>query len=537
VDNLLADFEKSQSRSLEFVTLVLTGSFWKYYRPPASTGRTLFGADCGDHSANSAVGFRSRLEDFYAHSEFSGASPMSANRWKAREMEPLNRRWFYQQSEAIFRNRTMQLARKRARSAALMEMELFTPEADPSLTYSYYLQSLSGSGASDFHRLSSLVDEASSFGSMAGAQPASSFVHWSLLGGFRSLTDPERQFLVLKSLLLMGGRGGGVLIDEEEWFSFSLGFRQRVEGFGRIIAQGDLRLKREALYLCPHLWTGPGALWVELMRRTGHGACKVASLDWIERADDARLVIVDPSVIFTQETVQRLLKWAFEGRVVALPRSSLYSEGARAQMEALAGAKESKKRRIEIGANLAGVAYRIHAYGNGQVVLYDIPETDPTADLSGREWEAFLSAMLALAEVQEPCRVSDSRLMLIPLERQDRSVGLFVLNGTLRRVSGDILFANSVTVSDLATEVTSAQRGIVSEPGDRPTAAARRFSLDVPPCGILPLAVDRVGLSDRAENRAADDLGELGLSNALAAAAGELPGLDLSAAPEPGVWN
>jgi hypothetical protein len=235
---------------------------------------------------------------------------------------------------------------------------------------------------------------------------------------------------------------------------------------------------------------------------------------------------VDPSVILTRETVQRLMKWLGEGmgRVLALPKTALYSNAARASIEASSTAK-----RIEI--NL-GVLYRLQPVGEGKLVIYDASSrVSTTHHKFDAAWDTFLGAMLSLADIQEPCRATDARLSLIPLERRDASVGLFILNGAQQIVSGDILFQTSVSISDLASEVAKPREPEVRQ-GLAP--ASRRFSLDVPAFGILPLAVDRVGLASQLDNAAADQLGNLSAPNAQTAALTELPGFDSGG---PNVWN
>src|SRR5262249_5853226 len=148
------------------------------------------------------------------------------------------------------------------------EIELHTPEADPSLFYSQFMQQISG-GAADFSRLSMMLDESVARGAMASEGPAAPSVHWSSLGGFGSLTDSEKQFLILKSLLLVGGQGGGIYIDAGEWFSLSTSFRTRTEALARSVSHRDLRVKNRAIYLAPHLWSSAGTLWEELLRKVG----------------------------------------------------------------------------------------------------------------------------------------------------------------------------------------------------------------------------------------------------------------------------
>lgn len=530
IDNLLYDFEKTQGRSLDNVTLVMTGGFWKYYRSPVASATGAYSGIAGDYSNNGGVVYRQAVEDFYSQPEFNDPNPAAAQRWKTQAMDEVNRRWFHQHSEAVFRNRTLQFVRKRVSSVQLREIELFTPEADPALAYSFFLNAVSGCG-SDFARLSGVLEDSAKMSTMAGFAPAVSCVHWSSLGGFKSLADTEKQFLILKSLLMMGPQGGGVLLDEAEWFSLSRSFRTHVEAFAEAIGNGDLTLKAKALYLCPHLWSGPTAFWSEISKKAGLAATKLASLELALQNEDARLLMLDPAFIITRDVVRKLVQWASnQGKVLVLPRSTLYTESARSALELIA----SGSTRIEMQL---GVSYRILPLGEGKLVIYDAPEKAFTQEMNAPEWRNFISAVLALSEIEPECQSSDSRVSLIQLERKDQSSGLFVLNGSHRPVTADVIFPVDVSVSDLALEV----RRNLSETLEPAAAAAsaRRFSLDVPACGILPLAIDRVGLGTLSEQKAADQLSRLGRDNAAAAAANELPGLGLSdLGTEGGVsWN
>src|SRR5262249_3746523 len=153
-----------------------------------------------------ALSYRQRLEQFFGLREFLDPGPAAANRWKSRGLDEVNRRWFYQQSEEVFRNRTAQLVRKKAANVRLRELELFTPEADPSLIYSQFLQTVAG-GHADFSRLSALIDEAASRSGCASSASttfipgtgnvtavAAPTIHWTEIGGFHTLSDSEKQF-------------------------------------------------------------------------------------------------------------------------------------------------------------------------------------------------------------------------------------------------------------------------------------------------------------------------------------------------------
>ena len=512
MDNYLADLNRNQSELLRGVDIIMTGSFWKYYRSPKAAAHSPFGGPAGDFSGNATLAYRQRVEQFFNQREFADPTPSASNRWKTRNMEEINRRWFYQQSEDVHRHRTFQHLRKKSSFVPLNEIEMHAPEADPSMFYSQAMQQLTG-GAADFARLSNLVDEYSARAGMACEAPSAPYIHWSGLGGFRSLADSEKQFLILKSILLMAGQGGGIFIDASDWFSFSNSFRARTESLARSVAHHDLTLKNRVLYLAPHLWSSVGTLWEELRQKLGSGARMVASLDLVLRERHSRLVVVDPQVILTRDAIAKLTAWAKSGRVVVIPRSALYTESARAELEQLiAGTK-----RIEIDL---GLPYRLHAIGDGKLIVYDLPEGATFQKESLAAWQTFLTAILSVAEVQGYCRLSDSRLAVIPMEKRGGGLGVFVLNGSRRQVSGDLIFAGSVSVSDLAVAL-SAQAGHGG--GSTP---ANRFSLEVPPCGIFPLAVDGIGLqpSDADERMLASQTMELD---------GQKPG-----SPETGgLWN
>ncbi|MFL5815374.1 MAG: hypothetical protein ACJ763_17490, partial [Bdellovibrionia bacterium] len=299
--------------------------------------------------------------------------------------------------------------------------------------------------------------------------------------------------------------------------------------------RGDLALQAPAVYLAPHLWSGPTALWREFSKKAKTRARKVASLDLALADRNARLLMVDPGTVFTRDVIRKLIQWVScdNQRVLALPRSVLFTENARAQLELImSGAKQ-------IDVNL-GVSYRVLSGGNagqGKLVIYDVPESALTQEMQGQEWASFITQILALAEVESDCQASDSRIELITLERADRSSGLFVLNGSRQPVSVDLFFPVNVSIADLATviERSAQMSGKPQRSGsDSMVEPAKRFTLDVPPCGVLPLAVERVGMAQsRAEQSAADRLSDLNFDNAMTAAANELPGLSEGFTP----WN
>ena len=470
LDGILGDLARNQPQLLDKITLTLSGSFWKYYRSPRQASRKPFKDIAGDYSTSAGLAYRQQLDQFYQQKEFNEPSPGSVNKWRGKGQDEINRRWFQRQSEDVFRSRSLQQFKKKSGSLRMQEMEIFTPEADPAYTYAKFLRAVAGVPL-DFAKLSRLIDEASARQSVAQGSATQAFVHWTQMGDFGTLGDAERQFLFLKALLLLGSQGGGVLIAEKDWFNFSASFRARAENFARLLSQKDLRLKNRALYLTSHLWSQPGLLWEHLLKKLGAEARMVSSLDLVLHDPDANLLIVDSQVVITRELILKLSAWAKSGRVLVLPKSSLMTEQAKAELESIS----AQSRRIEV--NL-GLPYKLHALGEGKLILFEMPDNVGEGQL-----ETFVTASLAVAEVEIQCALSERRAEFIPLSRRDQGYALFLLNGTRQKVVSDLIFSQDVSVSDLAASLTTA---------NKPTQAlpANRFSLEIPICGILPLAVE-----------------------------------------------
>ena len=528
------DLSRQSDAILKDVTLVQTGSFWKYYRSPLASSVDMFGGQAGDYSKTSAVSYRWSVDEYYSEKEFSDPSPAAANRWKSASLEEVNQRWFYQQSEETFRTRSAQIMQRRPLSVEFLQVELFTPEADPAMFYSTMLQEMVG-GTGDFFKLSNILDSISTHEASLGGMPLSQFVHWCSLGGFKSISDSERQFLLVKSLLLAGGRGGGVFIDHRDWFAFPQGFRSRLEILARSLWQRKLHLESHVLYVTPHLWSSAGPLWEETARQVGVRGLQIASTESLERNIDARLAIIDSRWVLTKERLSRLLRWAHGGRVVALPRSTLYSASAKACLEDIL-----KDLDQPLDINL-GIPYRLYSIGGGKIAVYELPEAQSPVHTGAQAhdevqaaWRGFADSLLSIAQVQGVCKFSDGRLQGIPMSlgvvQGGGSLGLFVMNGTGRNVAADIIFSSQVSVSDLA----------VAMAGERPHVPAdasegNRFSVEVPPCGVLPLSVEGLE-TDFVENFEAGRLAEATRKSAERAATGELTGFDPEA-PSEAPWN
>jgi len=480
MDGYFHDLSQSQPQLMAHVSIVLSGSLWKYYRSPLGSSPHTFGDRAGDYSNHASVAFRQRLEQYFAQKEFQEPTAASANRWKSRSLEDLNRKWFYQHSEDVFKTRSYQTLRRKSSKLKLLEVELFTPEADPGLTYASFLQLMSGHQ----HLLpqySSLLDEYSKRISM-GALPTLPWVHWSGLKDFRNLPEAEKQFLFMKSILLMGGQTGAVLLDATEWLSFSSSFRSKAEALARSISEKNLKLKTQAFYLAPHLWSNYGPVWMELTRKLGSGVKLTHSMDLIHRAPSARLIIVDPSLMIQRETILKLMAWVRGGRVVVLPRSQFYTEQAKKELDHHLQGTQKMEMNLQF-------SYHLHRVGEGKLITYELPDSWSLKPESISSWQSFLESIISLAELEKFCQFTSPQLEAIPLEIEPDRVALFVLNSHPQPVSGDLVFSRQVKVSDLAGALLNQRpRKVESSPVD----PAEVFTLDVPPHGIVPLMVEEL---------------------------------------------
>jgi hypothetical protein len=490
VDHFLVDALKRGGEGVgERVSLILTGSFWKYYRSPRASAADAFGGPAGEYSSVAGIQFRNRVEQRYSQPEYGEPSPSSANRWKLKSMEEINRRWWMQQSEDEFRERAAQFFGRKALSIPLEQMELFSPESDPSYLFQRVLAHMAGAKA-DFWKLSSIVDAAAVRRSQVMGQPTAPWLHWSGSGAFSSLSSQEKQFLILKSLLLTASQGGGVILDSEDWFALSDAFRRRAEALARSLAQGDYRLRQKACYWSPHLWSHGGGLWEELQQRLGSQARLMASPEFLrgEVGQDAGLLVVDPRVILTRAELVHLLAWTRGGRVTAIPRSHLYTERARAELLRVTQGELSGGR-LDLHV---GIPFELYITGQGKLLVYDSAALEKTA--TPEVYRQFMQALLGLASVESSCAMGDRALEVIALEKKSGGQGVFILNPGARTLDSDLHFADDVMVEDLGQQIQQEGAGVLEAQASS-GVAARRFHLEVPAWGVLPLQVRELAWS------------------------------------------
>ncbi len=532
LDGMIGDMGRSKPELLESLQLVFTGSFWKYYRPASGSQISPFRGQNGDRSNSAELAFRADLEAYANLREFMsvrGGTAVLAP--KAKENESLFRAQFQTHAEEVFRIRQAQFVRKKSIGVDVVQAELFTPEADPSLTYSNAFQ-MTTRGIADFPALDRMIAEAATRQSMVGDARAAPMMHWTGFGPFTRLTDSEKQFLLLKSLLLLGSRGGGVILDEAEWFGLSQSFRKRAELFAETLLSRELELETKAFCLTGHLWSegrSEGKLkethsifWPELRLTLDTQARLISSPEALAWEEEAKILFLEPNVILTLERWKKIAAWAEAGRVVVFSKHQPMSEQVRVEYETAMRAPN------RIDMNL-GTRYFVYPFSEGKLIVYE-----PTTQSS--DWKRFVASMLSLSQATPEMGVNDPRIDLVCLRRGLESgsgrAGLFIFNSSRSAVKAEIRFENDVTVDDLSAvlsrdmnrRASEASRAFDEAPDQE--AEANRFELEAPPCGVLPLSVAGLGEVGR-EKRIADTLTSLTSKAAEEAASTELSGFQM----------
>lgn len=478
--------EASQNFGLNHVTLDISGSYFKYLRTPVGAA---YEGECRDESSAAQLQFRQAVDQFFGRAEFSHRNPILANQWKSRAMESVNAKWFFQSSEDSFRSRTRQMLARRIASVQIQDVDVSTPEADPSLLHSTLLRIATRQGG-DFYSLSRLVDASVLH---AGSRP---LIHWTALGSFHALSTPQRQYLVLKALLAFGSRGGAVLLDESEWRTLSKGFKARVETLGRALQERRLVADERVFYLVPHQWSGGDVLGMELKRALGARLKRVTRFDevlWKSGRENpsslSQTVFIDPSYVITAELMQKLVAWLNGSRPEAprnlvISRSGFMTDAAHEEFERWYASGKSL-------ALHAGLRYEL-ATQNGRAVIFDSLHSDTADREAQKSWETFVQTMLGLADVRRTCQVIDPKLDRIELERgADHQAAVFVMNGSNASVQADLVFPRPAELRDLVSVLRSERQlgGGERSASPSPLPKNQRFTLEVPAYGVLPVAV------------------------------------------------
>lgn len=506
MDGVIGEALKATPDLANRVQIVMSGGFWKYYRPASESALSTFGGVTGDHSNAAEVALRHFVDQAYAGREFKGQP-----KWKSREMEAINRQCFAQNAEDLFRVRSAAFFKRKCSRLPFLHGEVFTPEADPAYLYSQSMQ-MATQGLADFSTLDRLVEDSAYRKTFAFDQSTTPLIHWTGFGSFSELSDSEKQFLLLKSTFLVGARGGSVILDEREWLRLSPNFRSRVELFSQSIFEGALSLDTRALTITSHVWSEPKEMvfWPEMKREIGNHAQIAASLDGLDEMENASLILIEPNYVLSQDRLRRVRALVEKGKIIVLSMKNPMTDVVRDEL--------TKFMSVAPTLNLSiGTRYSIHSAGDGKLIVYE-----PCDD--ARNWKKFIVSMIQLANAAPDATVSDSRVQVVQLNRGPGMAGIFLFNGMRSNVASEIRFQHEVTLSDLATILTTRTDSVGGIEGNA-AADSAQFELDVPPCGVLPIAVSGLG-EEGQEKIAARRMEEISRKSADSAAFNELPGMD-----------
>lgn len=473
IDVLLADLGKTDSRVTTFVRVAMSSSFFKYYRAPESAVFSPFEGIAGDYSEHASAAYRAHTEQFYSQREFQSMGQKALERFRSRVFDERNRRIFNQSSEDVFRNRQAQSLGKRPTSPEQVAVEVFTPEFDPAFQFTGVLSQVMNTSVG-FERLSFMLDEFVTRQSCFEGSATLSFIRFTELGAFAKLSDAERQFLVMKGLVLSGTRGA-LLIDESEWFRFSDGFRRKLDTLANRMHGSRVRLPTRVFYLTSDLWSNLGALWTETVSRSFPWVKAITNLDAALGESSCAMVIVDPQIILTRDVVVRLISLARLGKIVAIPKSQNYTDSAKREFEA----QLSSLSPIDMEF---GLRYQIYPMNEGRLVCFEAPEL--SASLSREltaSFKTFLAGLASLAGVKSPCRVlKGAEVAVIPFDFGENRA-LFLMNPSEKPVEVELGFSREFRFQDLYQSL--------EERAGLPAVSCQTITLDVPARGILPIAV------------------------------------------------
>ena len=198
MDNLLATQERATLSSLKDVTIVLTGSFWKYYRSPAmQPSQSVLRTDGGLFHARSHFHIQPASGAFlFAPPFLRTQRDLAANRWKSRPMEEMNRRKSSTSgSEEVFRSRNSQMMRRKDHAVLPMRggRALSLPKRIQSMRVFPFSRRISAERTvRTFSRLSQHCGRSRERTEPCRAmQSAEPFIHWTSIGGLGDLPIPR----------------------------------------------------------------------------------------------------------------------------------------------------------------------------------------------------------------------------------------------------------------------------------------------------------------------------------------------------------
>lgn len=494
MNRFMLDLERHESAWVDRVGLYVTESVWPYLAFSwQEQGRW------GDFSPAALKSFQKQVTHFFSHDEFHSLPLKNANHWKRQGLEDINVQWFFQQATEAFLQRSIRLLSQKMRTP-VRDWRFSVPLADPRC-FAWQWKHWEASQTPDL--LSWASQQVTERGLGYRAQGGVTF-YWPPFGGFQSLSEGEKHFLLLKSLLVNPGKMPSLAMDYRDWFQLSLQFRKRYESLQRLLLYEAEPRSAGAIYWTAHVWSTlmkrvQPSFFPELKKKLGSFLQLSATLEMSLSEPRSRLLWVDEEIILTQDRVRKILNWVrLEKRVLVLPRTQLITALGLAARDQVLKPKEA------VPVNM-GFPYELFAVGEGYCVSFDwpLPKATVTAQASHDLLQArasFLKTILSLADLEPLCEVRCEQEGEAEIEviywtfSKPQSFWVFVLNPRSKPVPCVLEFSQAVFVQDGFSNL--GQLG-----SQQAKQVATHFTLEVPAYGVVPLHINRLK-----EQEASDDV-------------------------------
>lgn len=296
----LQDFCESNAGAAEHLRVLVGGSYFKYYRSAVSSAYEEFGTEAGDYSAAASNEFRRYLDERFSQD----------SKKRLKQQEPGQYRAFHRYAEEVFRTKVQQVLSKKNLGVPVEQIELFTPELDPAMQLDQFFSVSMGKSIDGFKYSRYLSKATGRYGSWNGKE-AAPVLFWTQNQDCGQNTMSKKQNLLLQAWASVVPRGGKVWMSPQDWYSFSEGFRTKLEGLSTAQQENKWKAQDIVYVLTPHFWSTHR--WIHLileqLQSLGWkvGVRFVDRLDAIKEKGRSVLILVDPDIEFTEGQTSDLM--------------------------------------------------------------------------------------------------------------------------------------------------------------------------------------------------------------------------------------
>ena len=505
----ILDFFRKDPQAKKRIQVVLTGGFFRYYRSFSELRTRERPDSAGDESKFARTSFETFAKEKYSSPQYR--NEYLRERGRGNFQEYLRTAYFWE-AEREFRKKQVACFKRLGTDLDLIHLDLFTPEADPSLLASSAFEDL----GKPFHSMDALnqrISEELRVVRSDGKKELAPAIHWSSLGIFGRLSESERQFFLWKTLLNTGSRKGALFLAEEEFNRLPAGFRKKLGFFADLCLEGELRTDPEVVMVSTED-SAHARLNVARSRfpLLGEGdLLQVNDFALLPRLTDLKLVLVDERTMIDSAALAKLIEFSRKGGTVALSKSAFHTELAKLEWKEFYDFKKSLDTPLGGGFEI----YRVEA---GRWIVYESP----------MESKVF-QALYSLAEVGSSFELDGGHCELLALKKRDnRARALFLMNASVSTERPLVRFETEKEVCDLLETYR--------QPEAPAAVSVRECRIEIPSHGILSLHVSGFGEDER-ERVLAREHSVLTERFAEESAKSVLPGFQETGFLEGGDWN